>query len=347
LERCRRAQPSVDPAPKRAATPSQPLRVATCLTGQQRQLDLIIDNVARVLRGLSAIGPHHVFAVQPIGDSWSAVRELLRRTDLLDSSTTIETQRVHNTTAPKSFRPIRSGRGFMIEVGDCAHCFDMIEANEAQRGWQFNVVCRMRVDLSWEIAPPMPSPEKFQPGHMFVPHMSRCHGINDKFAVGARDVMRRYLRRMDVLPKAFGAPRRFYSEQFLRSALKWGMKEGEPLSQVHQRGDWMFCKMGRVELEASPQKNTRLWLSTSPGAWRPCTMRIVAKVQCQWMACDWCGRGCTCFNDTCTLGLGNPSDRSDPLRHLNQKLCHRVAENSRVAANKTIDKVSTLGRQIF
>lgn len=170
--------------------------------------------------------------------------------------------------------------------------------------------------------------------------MSHCHGFNDKFAVGARDVMRRYLRRMDNLPRAYGAKSRLYSEQFLRSAIR-RRAEDEPLVQVHHQADWMFCKMGRMELNATRQKNVRLWRSTSNGAWPTCSMRIVAKMRCEWMVCDWCGLGCACYNDTCTQGMGDPRDLSDPLRHLGQKLCHKRVEN------KTVGKVATLGRQLF
>ena len=104
-------------------------RVATCLTGRERELARFRSNLVRVLRGIADMGPAgaHVFAVQPADDDWVSVGQILRQPGFA-GATTIERQRAHNLSAPATFRPRNAARGFMIEIGDCAHCQDMIDA---------------------------------------------------------------------------------------------------------------------------------------------------------------------------------------------------------------------------
>ena len=104
-------------------------RVATCLTGRERELARFRSSLVRVLHGIADMGPAgaHVFAVQPDDDDWVNVRQILRQPGFA-GATTIERQRAHNLSAPATFRPRNAAHGFMIEIGDCAHCQDMIDA---------------------------------------------------------------------------------------------------------------------------------------------------------------------------------------------------------------------------
>ena len=104
-------------------------RVATCLTGGERELARFRSSLEHVLRGIADMGPAgaHVFAVQPADDDWVNVRQILQQPGFA-GATTIERQRAHNLSAPATFRPRNAARGFMIEIGDCAHCQDMIDA---------------------------------------------------------------------------------------------------------------------------------------------------------------------------------------------------------------------------
>ena len=230
-------------------------RVAICLTGRERELARFQSNLLHVLRSIADLGPAgaHVFAVQPAGDDWASVRHmLLQPGGTFSDATTIERQRAHNLSAPAAFRPKGSARGFMIEIGDCAHCQDMIDGYEKEHGLQFDVVVRMRADLTWETAPAMPAPALLTSGHVHFPWMSHCQGYNDKFAVGARDVMRHYLRRNDTLNYRHRSG--FYSEQFLRAAI--------PKAAIkHNHRGWMFCKMGRISTTRTKQSVRDWWRS--------------------------------------------------------------------------------------
>ena len=302
------------------------LRVAICLTGRERQLALIRSNVGSVLRSIFDFGSEgaHVFAVQPVDDHWANVKQLLFERHL-NSSTTIERQRSQNLTAPAAFRPKSAGRGFVVEIGDCAHCQDMIDAYEAQHGVVFDVVARMRTDLSWEILPAMPPARLLAAGHVHFPWMSHCKGWNDKFAVGARDVMRRYLRRKDHIN--YNVRSAYYSEQFLRHVLPKNV-------QVHQHKSWMFCKTGRISPNRSAKANTMDWWKYSRNAWPECSLRHMGRIACERLVCDWCGRGCACYNDTCIHG--------HVIRVVSRtKVCHSSAGRTLPSAQEV------LGKQLF
>lgn len=312
-------------------------RVAICLTGQQRQLTAIQTNVGRVLRGIAdwGTGGAHVFAVQPANDDWVEVRRLLRSTRL-HNAVTIELQRAHNLTAPRAFRPIGSKAGFMIELGDCDHCQDMIEAHEAKHGWRFDAVARMRVDLAWETVPQMPAPRLLLPSKkVHVPAMSRCRGFNDKFAFGPRHPMRNYLRRRERLN--YDVRKAFYSEGFLRGVFH---RNGSMV----QHHDWMFCKMGKIATVSSVESQ-REWWRTSRSAWPLCSLRMMGRVTCEHLVCDWCNRGCSCYNETCTYGLGRRGNTQDRLSEAGIKLCNARAAHPRGKLPGSAQHV--LGKQLF
>eukprot|EP00966_Prymnesium_polylepis_P243180 5623650-Prymnesium_polylepis.5 len=193
------------------------LNIAVCLLGLERATDLIADNMAIVLSHLNRRGTLHAFGVQPVSETWSNVYRVLSRARLLDN-TTVEPQVWHtNMTAPSWFSPRKSGRGFIIELWDNNHCHDMISAAEHRLGWQYHAIVRMRLDTYWEFVPAVPP--TFEPNTVHVPYMSRCNGINDKFAMGDRAGMRTYLTRAQrlwtIVPN-----RAFSSEQYLQNQLR-------------------------------------------------------------------------------------------------------------------------------
>ena len=144
-------------------------RVATCLTGGERELARFRSSLERVLRGIADMGPAgaHVFAVQPADDDWVNVRQILRQPGFA-GATTIERQRAHNLSAPATFRPRNAARGFMIEIGDCAHCQDMIDA------YGSTVTARPTGGSSAPAPPPQGSPHCAMAGSA-LPRASLAH----------------------------------------------------------------------------------------------------------------------------------------------------------------------------
>jgi len=259
--------------------------IAVCILGLQRSFGLIAGNTAQFLEQLKLMGTVHIFGVQPVNDKWPQVLGLLKKTALLENAT-IEPQMLVNLTPPARFTPQRSGRSFMIELWDCAHCFDMLNASEARFGRQYDVVARLRLDLYWELLPPMPSVVRSQ--HVHVPAMSGCQGLNDKFALGGRVGMELYLTRVHRLP--FG-PRdakhgSFQSEKYLSMALRG--------ASVVRHGDWMFCKVGDA---------TNMSRYFPSNMWLECSLRILFRMRCERFNCGWCGQGCRCWNSTCTSSI--------------------------------------------
>lgn len=281
------------------------LRIAVCLLGLERTFDVVVNNMALLFARWMRMGTVHVFGVQPVQDSWSHVRRFLQLSGLhLNAS--IETQTIANFTAPPKYFPQSSGRSFMIELWDCAHCAAMIKSRESRQGWLYDVVARVRLDLFWETFPSMP--REFTKLQVHVPAMSSCNGVNDKFAIGDRLGMERYLMRVHRLP--YDRQRSsFNSEQMLKSALRG----------VHIRShyNWLFCKMGRAG-------NLSSWSQTSGNMWSECSLRIWHRLRCQRMVCGWCGQGCRCWNSSC-------SNTDNIVLH--KRLCHDWVRTNRTNRN--------------
>ena len=278
-------------------------RVAVCILGLERSFHLISRNIEGLLLSLRTIGPVHVFGVRPVNDEWRNIFGLLQQKQLV-ANATFEQQGEHNLTSPTLFRPIRSSRSFMIELWDCAHCYTMIQANEAKENRTFQVVARVRPDLFWESFPIWPT--SFVPQKVHLPRMSYCHGVNDKFAIGGRLAMATYLSRVYHLPFQGGGA--FESEVYLDRVLS-GM-------QVSQHYDWMFCKMGHAD-------NLTKWKHESHSAWAECSTRIFERIRCERMVCGWCGQGCRCWNHTC----------SEHRIIGGKELCHEIANSKHANAS--------------
>lgn len=87
------------------------------------------------------------------------------------------------------------------------------EAFEAS-GIQADVVVRCRPDLLFMVKPEPPTPDGF-----YVPAFANWWGLNDRFAWGPPDIMRRYCTRLDRLDEYIDQGGVFHAESFLAWAM--------------------------------------------------------------------------------------------------------------------------------
>ena len=248
---------------------------AVCITGLERSYAEIASNIDRVI--LRVAPRARFFGVRPKG-SWDHVTLSF---DGLAHQTRCE------SPAKNYLYPPRAWSAFIQELCDLKVCEDIISKYEFRKRMQFSAVIRLRLDLFWEA--PVHFPTRFHDTDVFVPQMSHCNGVCDKFAFGGRSGMREYLTRIRwvnlTTPK-----RRINSEMFLARTRHISF-------QI--RRDWMFCKFGSNISKFH--------------AWSECTRRIRAHVRCDRLLCDWCGRGCRCATANCTENM------------LTQHLCLRTS----------------------
>ena len=277
-----------------ASTP----RIAICITGFEHAFSEIEANVQYSIETLAAKRRPHVFGVVPSNRTWPLVERMLTRMGWMDDAT-ISQQQPGNLTAPSNFWPSEKRRSFMLELWDCDQCHQMITESERAGGYRFDLISRFRLDLYWEL-PFHDIPDEAMPrGEIHVPYMSRCGGINDKFAVGERHAMLTYLTRVRRLftPVVLGR-KAFRSEGFLREAM---LNHGQRSLRVRwvQHSKWAFCKV--------QTKRNCGWACT----WRDCATRIRNRLRCEYLRCDYCGKGCQCWNKTCSV-LGLPAATLQP-----------------------------------
>ena len=120
---------------------SRASQLAICITGLQRTWPEVGQNIERVL--LRRTDRPYLFGVRPAG-MWPDVK---LRFDV------VEDQRkpmVSFEELPFKFFPPRSGAGFVRELGDLAHCEEMIAGYEQRVDISFQLVMRVRLDLFWE-----------------------------------------------------------------------------------------------------------------------------------------------------------------------------------------------------
>lgn len=246
---------------------------AVCITGLERSYAEISVNVKKTIDVL----PNPIlFGVNP-HNLWKDVDLVF---DVLENQTTCTIPRI------PYFFPSRMWKGVEFELCDLYHCEQMISNYELAQTIEFRTVMRLRLDLFWETIPLLPS--VIHPNDVFVPKMSHCNGICDKFAIGGRNGMRTYFIRK-VWLRTLLPQKSFNSEMLLKMI---GLRSK---IQFHKETVWMFCKFG---------SNIRKFHS-----WSECTKRIRARIKCEKLFCDWCGRGCRCVTSGCTA----PSQR--------QRLC--------------------------
>lgn len=259
-----------------------PRRVAACVTGLERSYADLADNFARAV-----LQPHPMltlFGVRPV-QGWPNVR--LPFADVAEQwPCAIMANRSYDAAARRrdrrAFFPEDALPAFFRELCDLRQCEALIAAHERRRAMRFDAIVRTRLDLFWEL-PPVPRPVT-RADEIALPAMSACGGVCDKFAIGGRHAMRAYLSRLDDVERIFFDPRRrrdrLNSERVLDEALR--------LHGVTVRRDplFMFCKFG---------KRSRHHFRP----WPECTRRIAARICCDTLHCDWCGRGCRCVSARC------------------------------------------------
>ena len=171
-------------------------RIAICVTGFEHAFGEIEANVQAAIETLATNHRRlHVFGVVPRNASWAQVERMLARKGWRDDATIEAQQPRGSLTAPFNFWPQRKGRSFMLELHDCAQCERMMADREQAGGFTFDVVVRLRLDTYFEV-PLSGVPAAIADDELHVPFMSRCGGVNDKFAVGGRGAMRAYLTRL-------------------------------------------------------------------------------------------------------------------------------------------------------
>lgn len=82
-------------------------------------------------------------------------------------------------------------------------------------GIQADVIVRCRADLMFLVEPEQPTANGF-----YVPAFANWWGLNDRFAWGPPDIMRRYFMRLDRLDEYIDQGGIFHSESFLAWAMK-------------------------------------------------------------------------------------------------------------------------------
>ncbi|KAL1519724.1 hypothetical protein AB1Y20_023234 [Prymnesium parvum] len=215
------------------------VRVAVCVTGLERSYPEIRGNIRTAVFGLLANiasqADVRVFGVKPVNDSWP--NALIDFGPMID---TIEEQRPCRSpeaplpmwfTCTRGSKTTRGGecaRSFQQMMCDLAHCEEMIVASEERSMRPFDLVSRLRLDISWERLLELPSnllasvsDKSWGLQTIWVPQMNRNGGINDKFALGTRRAMTTYLNRVrlfDVLNMSTLVRR---TADMKRSPAKW------------------------------------------------------------------------------------------------------------------------------
>ena len=267
--------------------------LAICMTGLERTYPEIAGNIDEAV--LRMTPRPRLFGVRPTGH-WPRVQQL--------HFEAIEDQRPPCWQPSRipfgRYYPLRAVDGFIRELCDLDHCEQMISAYEQRTGSSFEAVARVRLDLFWET--PLQMPKAIGPDDVFVPWMSHCMGRCDKFALGGRSGMRKYLTRVRWLDGRHNFSGRVNSEVFLRRV---GVLTGV---NFKVEASWMFCKFGynKSASAAGLSQSAETSMSTSNRTkptpfrgWPECTHRIRARIRCTHFFCDWCGKGCRCISPDC------------------------------------------------
>ena len=289
------------------------MRHAVCLTGLQRDFDVIGANVRHFLLDLVGGGSElTMFGVQPEGESWWAIRRLLPLHMSEPQAPLCIPWYTNSSDVPwyhcSSRGRAHCERNFLQALCDLAQCEAMISRHERTVGRQFDVVHRMRADMMFERRLSLPT---LRNDTVYVPWMNDALGINDQAAFGGRWAMRRYLTRVQhvvpnltiaALQRTFNrrlnlwGSARIISEEFLRVVLH---REGV---KAHPLKEWVYClHTFRSYLEGSKQ--------------RGCVARARARTRCASLVCPRFGfkHWCNCHNASCRVISGVANGGRRPL----------------------------------
>jgi len=213
---------------------------AVCVTGSERSFGETAPNVAEgVSRLIGTPGATIAFfGVQPRGDNWALLRRALpfAAINAQNASTCAPLAAWRSANLSTHDGVIDQGRWIHCSnqgrTGNCRYnalqmlcdlavCEAMIRRHERSAG-RFDTILRLRQDVWWEMAIALPSP--LPVAHVFTPNNGNAGGVADTLAVGERDAMGRYLRRVDHVPWVKAAYRQgefkqLTTEQFLQHVL--------------------------------------------------------------------------------------------------------------------------------
>jgi hypothetical protein len=151
-----------------------------------------------------------------------------------DATFLVHASRGVNTSKAAAFRPHLT----IIEEQPCMHERDEYYTQQRINGvniqfmlrqlwglrqsWKYfggiaeraDVVVRLRADLLFRVPPESPTPA------FHVPSFSNWFGLNDQFAYGSPDIMRRYFTRLDRLDEYIDQGGTFHPESFLAWAME-------------------------------------------------------------------------------------------------------------------------------
>lgn len=178
------------------------MNVVVLISGQMRTAD-------RCAAGIRSIYPDATFVVHADQDA-NADKAFLFRPAV------VVVERQHEMPERREYT-WQSGRGnhgvqrTLKQLNCLRRTWQIYEAS----GIEADVVVRCRPDSLFLVKPEPPTPDGF-----YVPAFANWWGLNDRFAWGPPDAMRRYFMRLDRLDEYIDEGGIFHSESFLAWAMK-------------------------------------------------------------------------------------------------------------------------------
>ena len=282
-----------------------PLHAAVCLTGLERSFVEVGLNVREGLFTMLRGAVVSVFGVQPAKDAWKEIPTLIPLHGVAMQQP-CWTPSVQNETIRWMHCDMRLRKGdcrlsFLQALCDLQACERLISEHEQRMHRRFDVVVRLRADLFWENAVPLPL---LEPNVVYVPAMDTPggevrgpgRGVNDHLAVGTRDAMAKYLTRARHVsrPGISSELRGSGSEQYLASSLRW-----DGVRAVRMQ-EWMYCPH-------TPRNLLRGAATTG------CIARVRCRTGCRSLFCPHAAAKadqCECFDEDCSTFAARNSSSS-------------------------------------
>ena len=210
-------------------SPSYSHEHAVCITGLQRSYPEISHNIHFALSSLysgwrgvrndrppvdqasfsleNSVG---FFGVRPANDTWATVRTDLPpllaesiQTPCYESLGMGARAPWFSAYAKTIHQRVVFSFSFVQMMCDLRACYQLVQAHERNErsGREFDTLARLRLDLAWETPLVMP-PGGLLPNTIYTSRMNTKAGLNDKWGIGHRYAMGRYLSRAELIPIA-------------------------------------------------------------------------------------------------------------------------------------------------
>lgn len=180
---------------------SELVNVAVLISGQMRTAD-------QCAAGIRAIYPSASFVVHAAADADADKAFAFRpAVAVIEPQPEMPERREYTW---QSGRGNHSVQRTLKQLWSLKRTWQVFEAS----GIEADVVVRYRADLQFLVEPEHPTPE------FTVPAFANWWGLNDRFAWGSPDVMRRYFNRLDVLDEYIDQGGVFHAESFLAWAMR-------------------------------------------------------------------------------------------------------------------------------